>query len=363
MNFSFSEDQRRLQEEVRRVLADHSTSARVRRVLEGEAAFCPDTWRELAGLGTLGIALPEEHGGVGLGLLELCLVAEEAGRALAAVPLYSSIYLAAEAIRRAGSHAQQAHWLPRLARGQTVVASVLDQRAHRVLKDPPLSLQGGKLSGVVNAVPDGMAADALVILAGEHLALVDLAGSGVALSAQKSLDPTRPLARITLSGAAADLLEEADGIQVAAQVVNGAAVLLAFEQVGGAERALYAARDYVQERRAFGRPVGSFQAVKHKLAEMFAQIEIARAHAWYGAWAMASGAAELPRAAAAARVAATTAYNRVAEESLHLHGGIGYTWEMDCHLHLRRARWLAQILGNEHLWRGNLASSLIAEAA
>lgn len=363
MNFDFSEDQRRLQEEVRRVLGDHSTSANVRRVLEGEVPFCADTWRELGQLGALGIAISEEHGGAGMGLLELCLVAEEAGRSLAAVPLLSNTYLAAEAIRRAGSPAQQATWLPRIASGEAVVTAVLDQRAHRVLKDSAPALHGDRLTGVVNAVPDGMVAEALLLLVDGQLVLADLAGEGVQRSAQKSLDPSRPLARISFADVGVELLAAAAPAVAAAQVIDGAAVLLAFEAVGGAEAALYAARDYVMERRAFGRLVGSFQGVKHKLAEIFAQIEIARAHAYYGAWALASGAPELPRAAAAARVAATTAYNLVAEESLHLHGGIGYTWEMDCHLHLRRARWLGQILGSEHLWREKLAASLIEEAA
>ena len=363
MNFDFSEDQRRLQEEVRRVLADHSTSAAVRRVLEGEAAFCAATWQELAALGALGIAIPEDRGGAGMGLLELCLVAEEAGRATAAVPLLSSIYLAAETLRRAGSASQQAAWLPRLASGEAVIAAVLDPRPHRVLKDPPLTLSEGSLSGVINAVPDGMAAEAALLLVGDRLVLADLGAPGVSRSPQKSLDPTRPLARLVFEGASVEVLETPDSPGIATQVVDGAAVLLAFEAVGGAESALYAARDYVQDRRAFGRLIGSFQAVKHRLAEIFAAIEIARAHAYYGAWAMATGAAELPRAAAAARVSATTAYTFAAEESLHLHGGIGYTWEMDCHIHLRRARWLGQILGNEHLWREKLAASLIEEAA
>jgi len=363
MNFDFSEDQRRLQEEVRRMLFDHSTSAQVRRVLEGEEPFSAGTWRELAGLGALGVAIAEEHGGAGMGLLELCLVAEEAGRALAAVPLLSTVYLAAEAIHRAGSPAQQSRWLPRIASGEVVLAAVIDPRPHRASRRAALSLDEGRISGALDAVPDAMAADAMLVLVEGRLVLVDLHGPGVERCEQTSLDPTRPLARIAFSRATADSLDRADGATVAAQVVDGAAVLLAFEQVGGAERALYAARDYVMERRAFGRVVGGFQAVKHKLADMFAQIEIARAHAYYGAWAMATEAPELPRAAAAARVAATTAYNFAAEESLHLHGGIGFTWEMDCHLHLRRARWLAQILGNEHQWREQLAMQLIGEAA
>ncbi len=363
MNFDFSEDQRRLQQELRRVLADHSTSANVRRVLEGEAPFCAATWRELAGLGALGIAIAEEHGGAGMGLLELCLVAEEAGRALAAVPLLPTVYLAAEAIARAGSPAQAADWLPRIASGEAVVSAVIDGRQQRVLADPPLRLSGTRLSGVANAVPDGLAARACLLLVDGQLVLADTTGSGVERREQRSLDPTRPLARIAFDDVPVEVLKAREGARVAADVVDGGAVLLAFEAVGGAERALHAARDYVMERRAFGRLVGSFQAVKHKLAEIFAQIEIARAHAYYGAWAMASGAPELPRAAAAARVAATTAYRLAAEESLHLHGGIGYTWEVDCHLHLRRARWLGQILGNEHQWRESLAASLIGKAA
>ena len=359
MNFDFSEDQRRLQEEVRRVLADYSTSANVRRVLDGGSLYCGDTWQQLAALGALGVAIPEVHGGAGMGLLELCLVAEEAGRSLAAVPLLSSVYLAAETIRRAGSAAQQSAFLPRIANGELVVCSLLEQRMERVLADMAPRLEGEKVHGAINAVPDAMAANLCLLLLDGRLALINLAGDGIERQPQQSLDPTRPLGRITFNGANAEFLDNGNGASIAADVINGAAVLLAFEQVGGAEKALYAARDYVMERRAFGRLVGSFQAVKHRLAELFAQIEIERVHAYFGAWAMATSAPELPRAAAAARVSATTAYNSAAEESLHLHGGIGYTWEMDCHIHLRRARWLGQILGNEHTWREKLAASLI----
>lgn len=363
MNFDFSEDQRRLQEEVRRVLGDHSTSANVRRVLEGEATHCADTWRELAALGALGIAIPDEHGGAGMGLLELCLIAEEAGRTLAAVPLLGTVYLAAEAIRRHGSPEQQAKWLPKIVSGEAIFAAALGLDNARILKGEALRLDGGKLHGTANGVPDALAAHAALVLAGDTLAIIDLADAAVSRDAQASLDPTRPLGQLRFDGAAADVLL-ASGGRAAAQTLNqGAAVLLAFEQVGGADAALYAARDYVMERRVFGRIVGSFQGVKHKLAEHFAQIEIARAHAYYGAWAIATGAGELPRAAAAARVSATDAYNAIAEESLHLHGGIGYTWEVDCHLRLRRARWTGQVLGNRHLWAERLAATLIEEAA
>ena len=363
MNFDFSEDQRRLQEEIRRVLTDVSTSVDVRNVLDGKAAYSAATWRHLGDLGALGVAIPEDFGGAGLGLLELCLVAEEAGRALAAVPLLSSIYLAAEAIRRCGNEAQQRHWLPRLASGDVIGTAVLDSRRQTLAKGAVLHFEDGKLSGTIDAVPDGMIAGVGVFLVAGRLLLVALDGSGVTRTPRASLDPTRPLARFTFDRVDAEELAAASGDEVACKVVAGAAVLLAFEQVGGAERALYAARDYATERRAFGRPIGSFQAVKHKLADMFAAIELARAHAYYGAWALSTDAPELTRAAAAARVAATDCYTVAAEESLHLHGGIGYTWDMDCHIHLRRARWLGQIVGTRHVWRETLVAALIEEAA
>lgn len=363
MNFDFSEDQRRLQEELARVLADRSTSANVRKVLEGDAPYCPETWRELAGVGALGLAIDEDHGGAGMGLLELCLVAEEAGRALAAVPLASSIYLAAEAIRRSGNAAVQAEWLPRLAGGDAIATAQLARHGQHVLPVDPPTLGANGLSGTWNAMLDVMVADVAVLLVGDALVVLDLSAQGVSRKVQQSLDPTRPLGQLACQDTAATILLESGGAALAQQVVAGAAVLLAFEQIGGAEAALYAARDYALERKTFGRVIGGYQAVKHKLADIYVAIEVARAHAYYGAWALSAGAAELPRAAAAARVAATQAYRLAAEESLHLHGGIGYTWEMDCHLHLRRERWLGQIIGNVHYWREQLAACLIEEAA
>ncbi len=150
---------------------------------------------------------------------------------------------------------------------------------------------------------------------------------------------------------------------MSARVRNTAAVLLAFEQLGGAAQSLETARTYSLERKAFGRQVGSFQALKHKMADIYTQIELARAHAFYGAWALSTDAPQLPLAAAAARVAATKAYTLASEEAIEIHGGIGFTWEMDCHLHFRRARYLGQLIGSEHAWRAQLADALITEAA
>lgn len=362
MNFDFSDDQRLLQQAVGTMLADLSTSAAVREVLEGNARHSAPVWGKLVEMGAATAALPEAYGGAGLGYLELCLVAEEAGRHLAAVPLSSSIYLAAELILRAGSSAQQEQWLPQLASGKLIATAAL--AASEGYRQPAnLSFDGKVLNGQCPLLADGELADVAVLQLESGLVLVDLRQPGVQRTSLTTLDPTRPLAAVEFSNVPAEALSATDTAEVVQRVVDGAAVLLAFEQIGGASRILMDTRDYSLERKAFGRQIGSFQAVKHKMAEVYTAIELARVHAYYGAWALSSDAPELPRAAAAARVSATRAYVFAAEEGIELHGGIGFTWEMDCHLHYRRARHLGQLIGSEHLWRARLAQALIKEAA
>lgn len=362
MNFDFSDDQRLLAEEVRRMLAATSTSAEVRRSLEGEAPYSQVTWRELLDMGAATAALPAEYGGAGLGYLELCLVAEEAGRHLAAVPLASSIYLAMEALVHGGSEAQKAHWLPRQAGGEILATANLGGVEGYLVQEQP-RFDDGALTGSFIAA-DGAVADIAILRVGNDLLLAELSAPGVAREPLASLDPTRPYARLRFDAAPAQVLAGGrTGAEVASRVLNGAAVLLAFEQIGGADSALEASRQYAMERKAFGRQIGSFQALKHKMADIYTANQLARAHAFYGAWALSCEAAQLPLAAAAARVSATRAYTQAAEESIEIHGGIGFTWEMDCHLHFRRARYLGQLIGSEHAWREQLAEALIEEAA
>ena len=191
------------------------------------------------------------------------------------------------------------------------------------------------------------------------LFLVDLAGAGVTRETLKTLDPTRGAARLTFAGAPAERLGEAgEGLALVEQVLDRAAVLLAFEQVGGADRCLEMAKDYALERYAFGRPIGSYQAIKHKLADIYVKNELARSNAYYGAWALNTGAAELPMAAAAARIAACEAFWFAAKENIQTHGGIGFTWEMDCHLFYRRARQLGLVAGGAKGWKERLVSQL-----
>ena len=362
MNFDFSDDQRLLQEEVRKMLAATSTSAEVRKTLAGEAPYSAAVWRQLLDMGAAAAAIPEAYGGAGLGYLELCLVAEEAGRHLAPVPMAASIYLAAEALLQGGSEAQKQHWLPRIARGEVIATAALGS-AETYLSTAPLHFDGRTLSGSVSALPDGAVAGLAILRHDDELLLVDLAGTGVSRRALPSLDPTRPYAELSFTATPAERLGAGNCAALAQRVLDGAAVLLAFEQVGGAAGTLEMCRDYSLERKAFGRQIGGFQALKHKMADIYTRNELARVHAYYGAWALSSQAPELPVAAAAARVAATTAYNYAAEEGIEIHGGIGYTWEMDCHLHLRRARYLGQLIGSVHAWRARLGDELIKGAA
>jgi alkylation response protein AidB-like acyl-CoA dehydrogenase len=359
MNFDFSEEQKQLREEVQKFLADKAYSSAVRSVLEGHAPFDRALWKQLGALGFLGAAIPEAYGGLGLGYLELCVIAEEVGRSLAPVPMSSSVYLAAEILKDAGSDAQKTAWLPHLASGEAAGTLALVETSGRdVLANIQATAAGGAINGVKIAVADGAAADFAIVLARSaasaqslSLYLVDLNDAGVQRKTLKSIDPTRPHAAISFFGARAELIgREGDGPALIERAFDRAAILIAFEQVGGADRALEMARDYALERMAFGRQIGSFQAIKHMLADMYVSATLARSNAYYGAWALSQGAGELPVAAAIARVSATTAFQHCARNNIQVHGGMGFTWEFDCHLYYRRSNALALQLGPLSTW-------------
>ncbi|MFN3857270.1 MAG: acyl-CoA dehydrogenase family protein [Caulobacter sp.] len=364
MNFDFSDEQKQLRDEARRFLADRCPTTAVRAVLEGSESYDKALWKGLAEMGFLGAAIPEEYGGVGLGHLELCVIAEELGRALAPVPMASSIYLAAEALMAAGSEDQKSSWLPRLASGETIGTFALAEGVGRVAEDTiRASVSGGKLSGTKAPVADGDVADVAIVAARSGgqvgLFLVDLNGPGVASETLDSIDPSRGQARLTFDGAPAEPLGAAgDGWRIAADILDRAAVLMAFEQVGGADRALEMGRDYALERMAFGRQIGSFQAIKHMLADMYVAATLARSNAYYGAWALSTGSPELPVAAATARVSATDAYQHCAKNNIQVHGGMGFTWAFDCHLFYRRSNALALALGSKSTWEDLLIDRL-----
>ncbi len=363
MNFDFPDDLKQLRDEARRFLQERCPPAAARRVLESDAPYDRALWQEMARMGWVGAAIPEEYGGVGLGHLAVCVLAEELGRAIAPVPFSSSVYLATEAILAYGSGAQKQRWLPRLAAGEAI--GTLAHAERPGIADPrrlTAHVEDGRLSGSKIAVPDGDVADLAVVTVNggrrPWLYLVDLAAPGVTREAVETFDPSRSHARITFAGASAEPLDGADSAEQVRRLLDRAAVLMAFEQLGGAEAALEMARDYALQRYAFGRPIGSFQAIKHKLAEVYIAVELARSNAYYGAWALHSDAAELPVAAAVARIAACDAGWIATKENIQTHGGMGFTWQFDCHLYYRRARLLGLALGSAREWKHRLVDTL-----
>ena len=369
MNFDFSDDQKQLRDQARKFLAEKSSPKAVRTVLDGKAPYDRELWQGLAEMGFLGVAIPEEYGGAGAGHLELCVIAEEMGRALAPVPFSSTVYLAAEALLLAGSDAQKRKWLPAIASGEAIgTLALFEGKGRPSATGIQLAASGGVLDGSKKPVPDGAIADFAVVAARTgssgrdsdiSLFLVELKGGGVEARSLTNLDPTRGQAELTFNNCKAEPLGAAgEGWGIVSQVLDRAAVLVAFEQVGGADRALEMGRDYALDRIAFGRPIGSFQAVKHMLADMYVAATLARSNCYYGAWALSTNAAELPEAAATARISATQAFQHCARNNIQVHGGMGFTWEFDCHMYYRRANALALGLGSLSYWEDRLIETM-----
>ncbi len=374
MNFDFSNEQKSIKDQARRFLKERCTSEVIRRVLEGEEPFAREIWKTVIELGWTGAAIPETYGGIGLGYLELCVIAEELGRAITPVPFSSSVYLASEAILSAGNEEQKQKYLPKLAAGKMIGTLAIAEGAQPTLgTNIKTVLHGNKVSGAKVPVSDGTVADFAIVATGKEqsngggaisLAVVDLKGSGVSRELVRTMDPTRPHAKIVFDGAEAEPLgNSGEGSKILDRVFNRAAVLTAMEQLGGADACLAMAQDYARNRYAFGRPVGSFQAIKHKLADMYIKNELARSNCHYGAWALSSDAPELPTASASARIAATEAFEFAAKENIQTHGGNGFTWEYDCHLYYRRSKLLALSLGGLSAWKSRLIDRLEARSA
>jgi alkylation response protein AidB-like acyl-CoA dehydrogenase len=367
MNLEFSEDQKFVQTTARDYLGEHAPLSACRAVLEGGKAYDAALWKGVAEMGWLGTAIPEAYGGAGLGHLELVLIAQEIGRTLAPIPFSSSVYLASEALLQAGTEAQKQKYLPKLASGEWIGTLALSEGLGDF--DPAgateTSFDGSRVSGTKIPVPDGAAADFAVVVAREgdgcSLVLVDLVGDGVTRTALESFDPSRPLARLELSAAAGERLGDAGaGTAITRDVLDRAAVLMGYEQIGGAQRALDETRAFTMGRFAFGRAVASFQALKHRMADVYANTQIALSNGYFAALALSNGSDELGVAACSTRVAASDAFTLAAEEMIQMHGGVGFTWEYDCHLFYRRARSLAHALGTPDEWREKLVARLEA---
>ena len=368
MNFDFSDDQKLLQKTARDFLEEHSPLSTCREILEGDQPYSASLWKSAAEMGWQGAVIPEQNGGAEFGHLELAMIAYEVGRALAPIPFGPSVYVATEALLRFGSDAQKNAWLPKLASGEIVGSFALAEKpGQNTISGVKTSVSGGKLSGTKLPVSDGAEADVAVVAAVEAgtigLYLVDLSSSSIKKSSLKSFDPSRAQAKLVFDGAACEKLGscDADGIM---HLLDCAAVLQAFEQVGAAERAFEITHQFILGRYAFGKPIGAFQGIKHRMADMWCGIEIARSNAYYAAWALENEDNELAVAACLARISAAEAFEHTTVEMIEFHGGVGYTWEYDCHLFYRRAKLLSSSLGTPKYWKNLLIDRLqAAEAA
>jgi len=368
MNFDFSEDQKLLQKTARDFLEEHSPLSLCRGVLESNETHSTELWKGAAEMGWLGAVIPEDYGGAGFGHLELALLAHEVGRALAPIPMSSSVYLATEALLLAGTAQQLDTYLPEFAQGNVIGTYAVAERPGPVVPSAiQTRFEKGHLYGTKTPVSDAESADLAVVAAREaeglSLFLAWLDKPEVVRKPLTSIDPSRPQGSLEFVGSAAERLgAPGQGIELLERLQNRAAVLVAFEQLGGAERAFELTREFCMERYAFGRPIASFQALKHRMADVYCALELARSNAYFGAWALHHDAPELAEAACVARISATEAMNLATTEMIQMYGGVGYTWEYDCHLFYRRSQSLGLLLGSLPQWRERLVRALEAKA-
>lgn len=363
MSILLDEGQQAIATESRRVADARMKPEAALKLLEASGEYDPVFWDMAKEQGWTGLAVPEAHGGLGLGLVELGLVALAIGATLAGSPFVTSSFGAADAIARHGDDALKAAWLERLASGDAIGAVAIAEGQSPLPRAAAVTFADGKLSGTKAAVSGGVHADVALIYASENgapvLVVADL--SGVTRTLVPSFDNSRCTADLVFAGTPAVKLAVADARGAALAVLARQAIVTAHEQIGGAEALMLRTRDYANTRKAFGQPIGAFQAVKHRIAELYGLIEIARANALHAA-AHAEGP-DLVRHAAAARLSACDAYDTAARDCIQLHGGIGVTWEAGLHLHQRRARTLSIEQGNALFWEDVLVDILAGEAA
>jgi alkylation response protein AidB-like acyl-CoA dehydrogenase len=365
---TFTEEQEQLRTTLRRFLADKAPSAEVRRWMDSDPGHDPVLWRQMAvQLGLHGLALPEEYGGFGGGPVELGIVLEELGRVLLPSPYFATVALAGQALTACGDDTAKARWLPGIADGSLTATLALAEeggswRPEDVATRATVTRgEGGwALSGTKMFVVDGDSADLLLVVArggtGPALFAVHGDAPGVTRTRLAALDPTRRLARIDLDGAAAARVgPDGDASAYLRTVLDLVAVALAAEQVGGAQACLDTAVEYAKVRVQFGRPIGSFQAVKHKCADILVRVEAARSAAYHALFVAAEGSSELPVSAALAAAYCADAFTHAAKENIQIHGGIGYTWEHDAHLYLKRAKSSQHLFGSPASHRTRLA--------
>ena len=363
MQFSFTSEQEEFRSVLRRFLEDRSPTTVVRRLMETETGWDRDTWRAVnETLGVSGVHIPEEYGGQGFGYVELGIVLEEMGRALLCAPFFASTVLAATAVLQAGTEAQKKDLLPDIASGETIATLAFTEPNGRwdadgvTMTAAPVGDGRYRLDGVKKFVVDGHSADLVVVVARapEGLSFFTVAGDAAGLErrALKVMDPTRKQAELTFRGVEATPLGQAGGGDAPfAQTMILATVCLANEMVGGAERLRISALEYAKLRVHFGRAIASFQAMKHKQADMLVDVELAKSAAYYAAAAADDADSDLAAIASLAKACAADAYTQTAIHTIQIHGGIGFTWDNDTHLWFKRAKSSEVFLGDANWHR------------
>lgn len=368
MSLTPSPEREELRSVVRKFLLAHSDEEQVRRQMDSGAGFDGATWKLMAQqLGIQSLMIPEEYGGAGFGFGEMAIVLEEAGRALLCAPLLSTV-LATTALLSVDDDAAVAALLPGIADGTTIATVAIAEDTNPGTDGVDLTAQAGtdgtwRLTGTKPYVLDGSDATLLIVAArtaaGISLFLVDAGADGFTATNLPTLDLTRRLAHVEFNGTPATLLgADGAGAAVCDHVLRTAAVALACEQVGGAAKVLETTVEYVKTREQFGRPIGSFQAVKHRLADMLVQLESARSAAYFATAALESESDEAPVAASIAKSYCSSAYYDIAAESIQLHGGIGFTWEHSAHLYFKRAKGSQTMFGTPAYHRRLIAAEL-----
>jgi len=369
VNFAFSDEQDQLREFVRSFMEDKSSEATVRELMDTEDGFDPAVWSQMAEqLGLQSLIIPEEYGGQGFGYVELIIVLEEMGRRLLCAPFFSTVVLGANTLIHSGDDAAKAALLPGIASGETLATLALAEESGKwnesgVAMTATADGDSWKLSGTKMYVLDGHTANLIIVAArtdaGVSLFHLNDNAEGMTRTALATMDQTRKQARITFDNTPATLLgTDGEGWAVLERVLDLAAVGLAAEQVGGAQVCLDMSVEYAKVRVQFGRPIGSFQAIKHKCADMLLEVESAKSAAYYAGWCAAELNDELPSVASLAKSYCSEAYFHAASENIQIHGGIGFTWEHPAHLYFKRAKSSELLFGDPTYHRELLAQRI-----
>ena len=368
MNFAFSEEQETLREFVRNFLEEKSAEAAVREQMETDDGFDPDVWQQMSEqMGLQSLIVPEEFGGQGFGYVELIVVLEEMGRALLCAPFFSSVVLAANTLIHSGDETAKADLLPKIASGTIATLAFTEENGKwdesGITMQASESANGYTLDGSKMYVLDGNTAEIILVAAktanGVSLFHVDAGAEGLTRTSLATMDQTRKQSKLDFSGTPATLIgEEGKGWDTLSTVLDLAAVGLAAEQVGGAQMCLDMAVEYAKVRVQFGRPIGSFQAIKHKCADMLLEVESAKSAAYYAGWCAAEMNDELPSTASLAKAYCSEAYFHAAAENIQIHGGIGFTWEHPAHLYFKRAKSSELLFGDPTYHRELLAQRI-----